>query len=155
MGEKTASTTALVNAISVFPTSYRGRWVSGNLLLQQGDFEKALSHFSYLLAHYPNQSATVYDALEKAVNDVDFVLERIVPKDPSSFRQYLAHVYGAGDREAVRKGLGEKAFLRLSGRSGGDDSIRRISHLPGRIERGIPDLEGQGSRGGFLPSLRE
>ena len=89
MGESTVSRRALENAIGVFPTGYRGRWMVANLLLQQGDLEKALPHFSYILAHYPNQSALVYDVLEKAVNDPDVVLEKIVPKDPTSFRQYL------------------------------------------------------------------
>ena len=103
MGESTLSEHALENAISVFPTSYRGRWVSANLFLQQGDFEKAFPHFSYILTHYPNQSATVYDVLEKAVSDSDFVLERIVPKDPSSFRQYLSYLYETGDKDSVRK----------------------------------------------------
>jgi hypothetical protein len=103
MGESTLSERASENAISVFSTSYRGRWVSANLFLQQGDFEKAFPHFSYILTHYPNQSATVYDVLEKAVSDSDFVLERIVPKDPSSFRQYLSYLYETGDKDSVRK----------------------------------------------------
>ena len=103
MGESTVSRRALENAIGVFPTGYRGRWMVANLLLQQGDLEKALPHFSYILAHYPNQSSPVYDVLEKAVDDSDFVLERIVPKDPSSFKQYLSYLYGMGDREAARK----------------------------------------------------
>ena len=55
MGEKNASEQALEKAILVFPTGYQGRWVSGNLLLQQGGLEKALPHFTYILAHYPNQ----------------------------------------------------------------------------------------------------
>jgi len=103
MGESTASQRALENAVEVFPTGYRGRWVSANLFLQQGDVEKALLHFSYILAHYPNQSSLVYDVLEKAVGDSDFVLEKIVPRDPSSFRHYLSYLYGMGDPESARK----------------------------------------------------
>ncbi|HXX34866.1 MAG TPA: carbohydrate binding domain-containing protein, partial [Thermodesulfobacteriota bacterium] len=103
MGESTLLERALKNAISVFPTSYRGRWVSANLFLQQGDFEKALPHFSYVLAYYPNQCATVYDVLEKAVSDSDFILEKIVPKDSSSFRQYLSYLYETGDKDSARK----------------------------------------------------
>ncbi|MCJ7783505.1 MAG: tetratricopeptide repeat protein, partial [Desulfobacterales bacterium] len=102
-GESAVSQRALENAIRVFPTGYRGRWMSANLFLQQGDIEKALLHFSYILAHYPNQSSLVYDVLEKAVDDSDFVLERIVPKDPSSFRQYLSYLYGMGDPASARK----------------------------------------------------
>jgi hypothetical protein len=103
MGEDTDSERALENAILVFPTGYQGRWVSGNLLLQQGTLEKALPHFSYILAHYPNQSSMVYDVLEKAVKDPDFVLERIVPKDPTSFKQYLSYLYESGDKESAQK----------------------------------------------------
>jgi hypothetical protein len=102
-GENAVSQRALENAIEVFPTAYRGRWMSANLFLQQGDSEKALPHFSYILAHYPNQSSLVYDVLEKAVGDSDVVLGRIVPKDPSSFKQYLSYLYGIGDPESARK----------------------------------------------------
>ena len=42
MGEADAFQHALKDAILVFPTSYRGRWVAGNLLLQRGALEKAL-----------------------------------------------------------------------------------------------------------------
>ena len=132
MGERTASERALENAISVFPTSYRGRWVSGNLLLQQGDFEKALPHFSYLLAHYPNQSAAVYDVLEKGVSDADFVLEKIVPKDPSSFRQYLSYLYETGDKDSVRKAWAKR--FSFGYRADRDQTLRHIEFLISRGE---------------------
>ena len=103
MGKSAVSQRALENAIRVFPTGYRGRWMTANLLLQQGDLEKAIPYFAYVLAHYPNQSSLVYDVLEKTVDDSDFVLESIVPRDPASFRQYLSYLYGVGDREAARK----------------------------------------------------
>jgi len=41
MEEVKASEKALENAISIFPAGYQGRWIAGNLLLQQGDIEKA------------------------------------------------------------------------------------------------------------------
>jgi tetratricopeptide (TPR) repeat protein len=59
-GERKESEQALEKAISVFPTGYKGRWVSGTLLLQQGSFEKAIPHFGYILSHYPNRSRLVY-----------------------------------------------------------------------------------------------
>ena len=132
MGERTASERPWKMPILVFPTGYQGRWVSGNLLLQQGDLEKALPHFSYILAHYPNQSSMVYDVLGKAVNDSDFILERIVPKDPSSFKQYLSYLYETGDKESVSKGVAEKrsSFGYKADRDA-DASAHRISHLPG------------------------
>src|SRR4030043_2354587 len=68
VGEGKLSEKALENAILLFPAGYQGRWVAGNLLLQIGEFDKALQHFSYLLAHYPNQSHLIYDILTKAVN---------------------------------------------------------------------------------------
>ena len=59
MGQDEDSKRALENAIRVFPTGYQGRWVAGNLLLQLGEQEKALPHFSSILEHYPNQSHLV------------------------------------------------------------------------------------------------
>jgi len=132
MGERTASASALENAISVFPTSYRGRWMGGNLLLQQGNFEKALPHFSYLLAHYPNQSATVYDVLDKAINDPDFVLERMVPKDPLSFEQYLSYLYQTGDKDPVRKGWAKRSSFGYQADRG--QTLRHIGFLISRDE---------------------
>jgi hypothetical protein len=130
-GERTASEGALENAVTVFPTSYRGRWVSGNLLLLQGDFEKALPHFSYLLAHYPNQSSTVYDVLEKAASDSDFVLEKIVPKDPSSFRQYLSYLYETGDKDSVRKAWAKRFSFGYQA-----DREQTLRHIEFLISRG-------------------
>ncbi len=127
MGETTVSQRALENAVRVFPTGYRGRWMSANLFLQQGDLEKALPHFSYILAHYPNQSSPVYDVLEKAVNDSDFVLEEIVPKDPSSFRQYLSYLCGMGDQEAARKAWAKR--LSFGFQANREETVRFIEFL--------------------------
>ena len=103
MGEKRASEHALENATLLYPAGYQGRWVAGNLLLQQGALEKALPHFSYILANYPNQSPFVYDVLAKAVSDSDFILEKLVPRDSVSFKQYLSFLYEAGDHESAQK----------------------------------------------------
>ena len=103
LGETSASEKALKNAILVFPTSYQGRWVSGNLFLQEGAIEKALLHFSYILTNYPNQSPLVYDVLARAINDSEYILDQIVPKDPFSFRQFLSYLYERGDKEWVQK----------------------------------------------------
>lgn len=127
MGEGDASLRAVENAIQVFPTGYRGRWMAANLFLQQGDLDKALPHFSYILVHYPNQSSPVYDVLEKAVQDPDFILEKIVPKDPSSFKQYLSHLYGMGDREAVQKAWAKK--LSLGFQANREETVRYIEFL--------------------------
>ena len=64
-GQRKASEMALEKAIYVFPTGYTGRWTAANLLLQEDNFEKALPQFSYILAHYPNQSNLVYEVLFK------------------------------------------------------------------------------------------
>jgi hypothetical protein len=127
MGEGAVSQRAVENAIRVFPTGYRGRWMAANLFLQRGDLEKALPHFSYILTYYPNQSSPVYDVLEKAVGDSDFVLEKIVPKDPSSFRQYLSYLYGMGDREAVRKVWAKR--LSLGFQANREETVRYIEFL--------------------------
>jgi hypothetical protein len=102
-GEIKASERALDNALLLYPAGYYSRWITGNLLLQAGAFEKAIPHFSYILAHYPGQSHMVYDVLRKVVNDPNFILETLVPKDPSSFRQYLSYLYDVGDKESAQK----------------------------------------------------
>jgi tetratricopeptide (TPR) repeat protein len=127
MKEADASERALENAILVFPTSYRGRWVAGNLLLQRGELERALPHFSYILVHYPNQSTLVYEVWGKAVDDPDFILERLIPKDPSSLSLYLTYLYGTKDTKSAKKAwarlvsLGYKADRR--------ETIRHIDFL--------------------------
>lgn len=115
---------AMENAILVFPTSYRGRWIVGNLLLQRGELEKALPHFSYILSHYPNRSNLVYDVWLRTVADRDFLLERLIPSDPSSLHQYLIYLYGARDMESAGK-----AWAKLI--SSGDKPDRRetIRHV--------------------------
>lgn len=131
-GEHQASERALENVIRVFPASYQGRWVSGNLLLQQGAFEKALPHFSYLLANYPNQSPMVYDVLGKATDDSDFILEKLVPKDPVSLKQYLSYLYEVGDKELVQKAWKKRdAFAYQPDRN---ETLRHIEFLISRGE---------------------
>lgn len=127
MGERTASEQALGNAIVVFPAGYQGRWVAGNLLLQLGALEKALPHFTYILSNYPNQSGLVYDVLLKAINDMDFVLEKVVPKVPSSFRQYLSYLYDAGEKESVKKAWERKTSYGF--KSDRDETLRHIEFL--------------------------
>jgi len=130
-GENQASERALENGILVFPTGYQGRWVSGNLLLQQGAIEKALPHFSYILANYPNQTPLVYDILRKAIPDPDLILEKLVPKDPSSLKQYLAHLYEVGDKEAAQKAWGERGSFGYKA-----DRIGTLRHIEFLISRG-------------------
>ena len=126
-GERDASEEALEKAILVFPTSYQGRWVSGNLLLQHGALEKALPHFTYILAYYPNQSSLVYDVLLRAVNDTDFILQRLVPQDPSSMDQYLAYLYDIGDIESAKKAYETKTSYGF--KSDRTQSLRHIEFL--------------------------
>jgi tetratricopeptide (TPR) repeat protein len=111
MGDQKAFERAVENAILVFPTSYQGRWVLGTLLLQQGELEKALPHFSYILAHYPDQSSVVYDLWSKVINETDFILEKLIPKELASFNQYLSYLYGIGDSESAKKVWQKKVSL--------------------------------------------
>jgi tetratricopeptide (TPR) repeat protein len=127
MGEKNASEQALEKAILVFPTAYQGRWVSGNLLLQQGVLEKALPHFTYILANYPNQSSLVYDVLFRAINDTDFILKKLVPKDASSMNQYLAYLYEIGDKESAKKAWEKMASYGVKNDRG--QTLRHIEFL--------------------------
>ncbi len=111
MGEGEAFERALQNVILVFPTGYPGRWAVGNLLLQQGDSEKALPHFSYILAHYPDLSGMVYDVWRRVAKNPDFLLENLIPKDPSAYSQYLLSLYREGDKEVVKKVWQRRASL--------------------------------------------
>jgi len=132
MGESKASERALENAIRVFPAGYKGRWVTGSLLLQQGTLEKAIPHFSYILDNYPNQSHMVYDVLGKAANDSDFILERLVPKNPVSLKQYLSYLYESGDRESAQKAWQKKdSFAYKPDRN---ETLRHIEFLISRGE---------------------
>jgi tetratricopeptide (TPR) repeat protein len=103
IGEKNAFEKDLEKAILVFPTSYQGRWVAGNLFLQEGALDKALPHFSYILKHYPEQSSLVYDVLSKVVDDPDFIFEKLVPEEPAYLGQYLSYLYEMGDSESAKK----------------------------------------------------
>ena len=132
MGENKASERALENAILLFPAGYQGRWVAGNLLLQQGAFEKALPHFFYILDHYPNQSHMVYDVLGKAVDDSDFILDKLVPKDPASFRQYLSYLYEAGDKESAQKAWQKRDSFAF--KPDRNETLRHIGFLISRGE---------------------
>jgi len=131
MGKPKTSDEVLERAISVFPAGYAGRWAAGNLLLQRGDYERALPHFSYILAHYPDQSSLVYDIFLRAKN-ADFVLENLVPKDRASFDQYLHYLYEIGDQEAAVKTWDKKVSLGY--KSDRQDTLQHIDFL---ISRGL------------------
>ena len=131
MGEAEASGKALEKAIMVFPTGYQGRWAAGNLLLQQGEDKKALPHFSYILAHYPNQSSLVYDVWEKMVEDPDYILENLAPQGSSSLSHYLSYLYDAGDQEKVKKVWKRRASLGYQA-----DRAETIRHVDFLISRG-------------------
>ncbi len=103
MGHKEDSQRALEKALFVFPTGYRGRWVAGNLLLQQGASDRALPHFSYILAHYPDEGRSIYELWEAVVKDSDFIVEKLVPKDLPSLHQYLTYLYEEREKEKAQK----------------------------------------------------
>jgi tetratricopeptide (TPR) repeat protein len=132
MGDGKLSEKALERAILLFPAGYQGRWVAGNLLLQLGEFDKALAHFSYLLAYYPNQSHLIYDILTKAVNDSDFILEEVLPKNPASLKPYLSYLYEAGDHESAQKAWQKRdSFAYKPDRA---ETLRHIEFLISRAE---------------------
>jgi hypothetical protein len=130
-GEKKVSEHALEKAIFVFPTSYQGRWMTANLLLQQGLLEEALPHFTYILANYPNQSGLVYDVILKAIDDADFILEKVVPRDSLSMNQYLAYLYEIGDKESAKKAWQRKVSYGMK-----SDRIETLRHIEFLISHG-------------------
>jgi hypothetical protein len=132
LGEKKAFEQALVNAIFVNPAGYHGRWVAGNLFLQGEDIAKALPHFSYLLRYYPDQSSVVYDVWSKVVDDPDFLLEKLVPVDPSSLKSYLSYLYETNDGESAKKVWQKRVSLRQ--KADRSETLRHIDFLISRNE---------------------
>lgn len=102
MGKEDSAQEALERAIRVFPTGYQGRWWAGNLFLKLGKVERAIPHFSYILAHYPDQGYLVYEVLGKVLQDTGALFDKVVPKDPHSIHRYLLHLYEQGDKEGAR-----------------------------------------------------
>jgi tetratricopeptide (TPR) repeat protein len=123
-GEKEAMERALENAILVYPTGFQGRWAVGTLLLQEGTLEKALPHFIYLLRHYPEQSSLVYDVWLKVVDDPDFLLEKLVPNELSSLKDYLSYLYENKDSESAKKVWRKMMSLGLKA-----DRIETLRHI--------------------------
>jgi hypothetical protein len=132
LGEKKAFERALENAILVNPRSYQGRWVVGNLFLQGEDVSKALPHFSYLLRHYPEQSSLVYDVWLKVVDEPEFILEKLVPEDPSSLKSYLCYLYENNDSASAKKVWKRRAAL--GQKVDRSETLRHIDFLISRNE---------------------
>jgi len=113
-GDRTTADQALERAILVFPLSFVGRWQAGNLLLEGGRIDEAVTQFSCILSYYPEQSSRVYDLFLRVVRDPNWILQKLVPSDAACLTQYLSYVYGTGDAEsaekvwAKRKSLGYK-----------------------------------------------
>jgi hypothetical protein len=118
---------AVENAIRVYPTSYQGRWITGTLFLQRGDLDEALPHFSYILKHYPEQNNLVYDVWSKVVNDPDFILERLVPKEPASLSGYLSYLYEMSDSESAKRVWNKKRALGF--KNDRSETLRHIEFL--------------------------
>lgn len=129
-GERKGSEQALEKAVSVFPTGYRGRWVSGTLLLQHGSFDKALPHFTYILSHYPNRSRLVYEISTRAIGDKDLLTERLIPRDPSSINRYIGYLCEKGDYELAKKTWEKKVSYGF--KSARAETIRYIELLIGK-----------------------
>jgi len=125
--KKEESERALENAIFVFPAGYQGRWTTANLLLQQGNTEKAIPHFSYILTHYPNQRNYVYDVVNMVLSDTDFVLEQIIPRDPSAMNQYLSYLYEVKDKDSAKKVWERKSAMGV--KNSRDEVLRHIDFL--------------------------
>jgi tetratricopeptide (TPR) repeat protein len=130
MGDVEASEQAMKKAALVFPTGYTGRWTTANLLVQQGALERALPHFSYILAHFPEQRRLVYEVLLKAVQDQDVILGKVIPADPDALNHYLDYLYEAGDKETAVKAWAKKVSLGLPGER--KEALRHIDFLISR-----------------------
>jgi hypothetical protein len=128
-GERKGSEQALEKAIAVFPTGYRGKWVSGTLLLQQGSLDRALPHFAYILSHYPNRSRLVYEISSRAIDDKDLLFEKLVPRDSSSINRYIGYLCETGDHESAKRAWRKKVSYGF--KSTREQAIRYIELLIG------------------------
>jgi tetratricopeptide (TPR) repeat protein len=102
-GEAGKAEKALEKAVAAAPQSYQGRWGVGNSLLQMGEHEKALNHYSFVLAHYPDKSFLIFDVLERAYKDSEPVIERVIPKTPAAFSGYLSYLYETGNLDRLKR----------------------------------------------------
>jgi hypothetical protein len=68
-----------------------------------GEHEKALNHYSYILAHYPEKSSLVFDVLERVYKDSEPVIERVIPKTPAAFSRYVSYLYETGNVDRVKR----------------------------------------------------
>ncbi len=132
LGETQRFERALQNAIFVNPTHYQGRWIAGNLFLQEEDIPRALSQFSYLLHHYPEQSSLVYEVWSKVVGDPDFLLENLIQGDPSRLRTYLSYLYENNDVESAKKVWHKRASL--GQKANREETLGHIDFLISRNE---------------------
>jgi tetratricopeptide (TPR) repeat protein len=130
MGQRKASEQALEKAVFLFPTGYTGRWTAGNLLLQQGALQKALPHFAYILAGYPEESNLVYEILFRVTRDQGFILDKVIPGDLPSLNRYLSYLYEIGDKETAVKAWARKTSLGLQ-----DDRKTVLRHVDFLIDR--------------------
>ena len=131
-GKDVSAERALENAIRAYPTSFQGRWITGNLFLQRGKVEKALPHFSYILLHYPEQSFLVYNVWYKVVGDSDITLQKLVPSNQPSLTRYLLYLYSIGDKATAKKAWEKR--VSLDERISREESLRHIEFLISRSD---------------------
>ena len=123
--------------------------------LQQGALEKAIPHFSYILTHYPNQGALVYEVWKKVVDDPDFAVDHLLPRDSSALKHYLSYVYDAGDKESAARAWEKKAAFGFT--PDASETLRHIDFLisRGAISEAFRTLEGQAARRRGFPLRRQ
>lgn len=102
-GEYFLAEEALKRAFILSPTSFRSRWVGGNLFLQRGEYEKAIPHFVFILKNYPSQSRPVYEVWERAMGDRQFLLDKLVPEELLPLSQFLLYLYEVKDAQMAAR----------------------------------------------------
>lgn len=128
--EKESAETVLERAVGIAPTNYAGRWQVGNLLLQQGEVEKAIPHFAYIVSHYSDRSGLVFDLFSRAIPDRNFILEKLIPDDIPALSSYLLYLYGTGDDGLARKAWAKREALGY--RSDREETLRHVDFLISR-----------------------
>ncbi|MBP1717975.1 MAG: exported protein of unknown function [Deltaproteobacteria bacterium] len=130
-GEPKKAGKALEKALAVAPQSYRGHWAAANILLQIGEQGKALGHYSYILAHFPEKSSLVFDVLERVYEDPEPLLEKVIPRTSAAFSRYLSYLYETGNIDRVKRVWGKGSSFGFQ-----PDRAETIRYVDSLISRG-------------------
>lgn len=147
LGELAASKRALDRALLLKPTNIKSRWMTVNLLLRQGETDRALSELKPIVKDHPRERIKVFSLLHMITgDDVELILKRALPRELKPITAYLLFLIRRGDT------VGVKRLWKTLSRDYEVDSkmrIRYINYLISRddIEEAMGEWTGYKGRG--------